>query len=247
MTVPGGNYRCLPAPYERACLIADYFKKHHIKGKILLLDENNDITIKEHGFHTAFKTLYRDYIDWQPNSLITHIDLDKREVETEFDTYRFDDASFYPHIRGGKFLETAGIAKDTVYNRLEGDIDVMRYEVHGHPDIYIAGDARPMGFSKSGNTAYSEGQYVARLIAARLNQKPVPAWQSPVTLCISAVSIYPERGIFIHSEYAYDPKKKHFYFATPVSSEVWQGKTGLENGENVYGWAQALYTDMFGV
>ncbi len=26
-TVPGGNYRCLPAPYERACMVAAYFKK----------------------------------------------------------------------------------------------------------------------------------------------------------------------------------------------------------------------------
>ncbi len=246
MTVPGGNYRCLPAPYERACLIADYFKKHNIKGKILLLDENNDITIKEHGFHTAFNELYKGYINWVPNSVIEHIDLDKKVVETEFDTFTFDDASFYPHVRGGKLLELAGIAKDTVYNRLEADIDVMSYQVHGYPNIYVAGDARPMGFSKSGNTAYSEGQHVAALIAARLNHAPTPPWQSPVTLCISAVSIYPERGIFIHSEYAYDKKKKSFHFATPVSSEEWRGKVGLENGKNVYGWARSMYLDMFG-
>ncbi|MEJ2468718.1 MAG: FAD/NAD(P)-binding oxidoreductase, partial [Campylobacterales bacterium] len=41
MTVPAGNYRCLPAPYERACLIADYFKHNTINGKVLLLDENH--------------------------------------------------------------------------------------------------------------------------------------------------------------------------------------------------------------
>ena len=37
-TVRVGNYRCLPAPYERACLMGDYYKKNKIKGKVVLLD-----------------------------------------------------------------------------------------------------------------------------------------------------------------------------------------------------------------
>ncbi len=245
MTVPGGNYRCLPAPYERACLIADYFKHNGIRGKVLLLDENNDITIKEHGFHTAFEELYADYIQWEPNARIESIDLDRKVVTTEFDTFHFDDASFYPHVRGGKLLEVCGVAKDTVYNRLEGDIDPITYEVHGHPDIYVSGDARPMGFSKSGNTSNTEAQYVAKLIAAKIHKRKIP-WQSPVTLCISAVSAFPERGIFIHSEYAFDFHTKRFHFATPVTDEVWQGREGLDNAKNIYGWAKACYIDMFG-
>ena len=60
--VPSGNYRCLPAPYERACMIASYFKKNKIKGKVLVLDANPDITIKKDGFHAAFNELYKDII-----------------------------------------------------------------------------------------------------------------------------------------------------------------------------------------
>jgi len=246
ITVPSGNYRCLPAPYERACLIADFFKHNNIKAKVLVLDENNDITIKEHGFHTAFEKLYKDIVQWEPNAKIEEIDLDKKVVTTEFDEFHFDDAIFYPHVRGAKILEIMGVAKDSVYNRLEGDIDPITYEVVGHPNIYISGDARPMGFSKSGNTSFSEGQYVAKLIASKINKSGKIKWVSPVTLCISAVSAFPERGIFIHSEYAYDKKTKRFGFATPVTDEIWQGEEGRNNAKNVYGWAKALYTDMFG-
>jgi len=246
MTVPGGNYRCLPAPYERACLIADYFKTHNIKGKVLLLDENNDITIKAHGFHTAFNELYKDYIVYEPNAIIEGIDLDKKEVRTEFGEFAFDDASFYPHVRGGQLLEACGVAKDTVYNRLEGDVDLMTYQVKGHPNIYVTGDARPMGFSKSGNTSLSEGQNVARMLAARINKQAPLKWISPVTLCISAVSAYPERGIFIHSEYAFNKKDGQFEFATPVTDEHWKGQEGLDNAQNIYGWARSCYIDMFG-
>ena len=62
LTVPTGNYRCLPAPYERACLIGDYFKKNKIKGKIVLLDPGEKpFAPKAPGFLAAFSELYKDY------------------------------------------------------------------------------------------------------------------------------------------------------------------------------------------
>ncbi len=246
MTVPTGNYRCLPAPYERACLVAGFFKSKDLDAKVILLDENNDITIKEHGFHTAFEELYGDYLEYYPNSKIENIDLDEKVVETEFEEFTFDDASFYPHVRGAKILETVGIAKDTVFNRLEGDIDGLTYEVIGEKDIFISGDARPMGFSKSGNTSNTEGAYVAALIANKIKNGSKIAWQSPTTLCFSAVSMSPERAIFVNSQYAYDKEKKTFGFATPKMSEVWKGDEGLSNAKAQHAWADALYFDMFG-
>jgi NADH dehydrogenase FAD-containing subunit len=245
-TVPAGNYRCLPAPYERACMVADYFKTNKIDAKVLILDENNDITIKEHGFHTAMEELYDGYLEYHPNAKIESIDLEEKLVETEFEEFKFEDAAFYPHVRGGKILELAGIAKDTVYNKMEGDINPITYEVYGEKNIFVSGDARPMGFSKSGNTSNTEGQYVAKIIANRINNKPAIKWISPVTICFSAVSINPERAIYIHSEYAYNKKTKEFSFATPLTSEIWKGKEGLDNAKGLYDWARSMYIDMFG-
>jgi hypothetical protein len=245
-TVPAGNYRCLPAPYERACMVADYFKSKGIQAKVILLDENNDITIKEHGFHTAMEELYGEYLEYVPNAVIEEIDLKNKRVITEFDAFSFEDASFYPHVRGGKLLEKLGFAKDTIYNKMEADIDPFSYEVRGQEDIFVSGDARPMGFSKSGNTANTEAKYVAHLIARKINKQPKIAWQSPVTVCISLVSIYPERGIFIHSEYAYNKKSGQFEFATPVTDEIWKAEHGEKNAASAYDWAEAMYVDMFG-
>jgi len=245
MTVPAGNYRCMPAPYERACIVADYFKSKKLDAKIVLLDENNDITTKEEGFHTAFDQLYKGYIEYHPNSKIEHLDLDEKIVETEWNEFIFDDASFYPHVRGAKILETVGIAKDSVFNKLEGNIDGITYEVNGDKDIYITGDARPMGFSKSGNTANTEGIYVAQLIANKIANKPAIKWQSPTTLCFSAVAINPERAIVVNSQYAYDKKTKRFRFDTPKTSEVWKGKQGLVNAKAQHDWADAMFRIMF--
>lgn len=245
MTVPFGNYRCLPAPYERACLVADYFKSKNIKAKVILLDENNDITIKEHGFHTAFEELYSDYLEYHPNSKIENIDLDGKFIETEFGEFSFDDASFYPRVRGAKILEKVGIAKDTVFNRLEGNINGLNYQAIDEENIFISGDARPMGFSKSGNTASTEGLYVAKLVVNKIYNGSPLAWESPTTLCFSAVSAHPEQAIFVNSQYAYNKKSKSFGFATPKTSEVWKGNEGLENAKAQHDWADAMYRYMF--
>ncbi len=243
LTVPSGNYRCLPAPYERACVIADYFKQKKLKAKVILLDENNTITIKKQGFQSAFDTLYKDYIEYMPNTTINNIDLDNKIVETGFDEISFEDAAFYPHVRGAKILENVGIAKDAK-NKLEGDINPLTYEVNGEKNIFITGDSRPMGFSKSGNTSNTEGHFVAKLIAQRINKTKIVKWESPTTTCFSAISIAPEKAIYIYTQYAYNKKDATFSFAETISSEDWH-KNGTVNANSVYDWATALYNDMF--
>ncbi|WP_345987659.1 FAD/NAD(P)-binding oxidoreductase [Sulfurimonas sp. HSL1-2] len=246
LTVPGGNYRCLPAPYERACLIADYFKKEGIEGKVVLIDENEDVTIKAEGFHSAFEKLYKDYIEYIPGTKITAFDLDKKEITTEYDdVIPFADAAFYPHVRGGKILEVAGVAKDSIFNKMEADINVLTYEVNGHPEIYCAGDVRPMGFSKSGNTANTEGVYIAKRIAAKINGGGETPWESPLTICYSAVSSDPVLAISINAAYAYDAKAKRFAFANVYANETWDGRVGINNGRGLMEWAKGMYRDMF--
>lgn len=242
LTVPAGNYRCLPAPYERACVIADYFKQKKLNAKVILLDANNAITIKEKGFQSAFEELYADYIEYVPNGVITKIDLEGKVVYTEFDEYEFEDAAFYPQVRGAKILEKVGLAKDAK-NKLEAHINELTYEAVGAKNVYITGDSRPMGFSKSGNTSNTEGKYVASHIAQKINKTAKIKWQSPVTTCFSAVSIEPEKAIYIYTEYSYD-KDIVFSFANTFSSEDWE-KEGVQNAESIYDWANALYTDMF--
>jgi len=255
LTVPGGNYRCLPAPYERACLIADFFKQKKLKAKVIILDENNAVTIKKKGFMSAFKDLYADYIEYVPNAALTHIDLDKKIVTTEMDEYTFADAAFYPRVRGAKIIETMGFAKDAK-DMMEGHINPLTYEVIGEKNIFIAGDSRPMGFSKSGNTSNTEGKYVGKIVSHRINNQDVPLWESPITLCFSAVSIKPEKAIYIYTKYSFDKKDKNiknikfidwkkFSFSETISNEDWK-KSGALNADSIYAWADALYFDMFG-
>lgn len=247
-TVPGGNYRCLPGPYERSCLIADYMKRNKIKGKVVILDENPNITIKADGFHSAFEKLYGDYIQYMPSTTITSIDPHKQKIVTELgEEIDFADAALYSRVRGNKLLEIAGVAKDSVFNKGEANIDPFTYQVIGDKNVFCTGDARPMGFSKSGNTANTEGKIVAAnivkyLAGTELSQK---TWTSPLTVCYSAVNGDPLRAISVHAEYAYDESKKSFGFANAGTMEKWDGADGLAGGKGLIEWGKGLYRDFF--
>jgi len=242
LTVPNGNYRCLAAPYERACLIADYFQKHKIKGKVVLVDENNDITIKEKGFHSAFNELYKDQIEYISGSKIVSIDLDKKIVETEFDEISFDDAAIYPNVRAPKLLEDLGLTTQTPYNRIEANLDVYTYRFKGHENIFGCGDIRPMGFSKSGNTAYTEGAILAKMIAEDMAHKKMK-WETPTTFCVSIVSTQPDREITLVSDYKYGPHGET-EFNSSITDEDWK-HNGVGKGKAQFAWATSMYNNMF--
>ena len=115
--------------------------------------------------------------------------------------------------------ERLGLA-DPQSPQKEAKIDPLKYNVIDDPRVYVAGDAWPMPFSKSGNTANSEGKYVAKVIAARARGKEIE-WESPHTICYSAVSAKPLQAISVDAVYKYDPKAQSFAFDKVKLFEKW--------------------------
>ena len=59
ISIPEAPYRCPPGPYERACQVASYLKQHNPKGKVLVLDANQDIVSKAGLFKKAWAELMK--------------------------------------------------------------------------------------------------------------------------------------------------------------------------------------------
>ncbi|HEX8980751.1 MAG TPA: FAD-dependent oxidoreductase [Parasulfuritortus sp.] len=242
-TVPGGNYRCLPGPYERACLIASVIKKNKLKAKVLVLDANPEITIKAKGFHAAFNELYKDIIEWKPNSAVTGVDPDKRTISTEFDSYTFDDAAIYPNVRASTLIEQLGLmAPPTKSSQKEANVDTRYYNIIGDPHVYVTGDSRPHPYSKSANTSNTEAHYVAKVLAARAQGKEI-AWVSPETICYSMVNANPMEAISVDARYDYSPEKDAItgFSKDTRTFEDRDTAKGLATLE----WARGIYRDMF--
>lgn len=242
-TVPGGNYRCLPAPYERACLIASLIKKNKLKGKVVLLDANPDVTIKAKGFHAAFDELYKGILEYKPNSAVKGVDVAKRTIETDFDSIQFTDAAIYPNVRASTLIEQLGLlAPATKSNQKEADIDTRFYNIVGDTSVYVTGDSRPHPYSKSANTSNTEAHYVAKVLAARAQGKEI-SWVTPETICYSVVNAFPMEAISVKAHYVYDAGKDAITGFSP-DTKTFEDRDAAK-GQATLEWAKGLYRDMF--
>ena len=239
LTIPSGNYRCMAAPYERSCMAAAILKKRRIKAKILVLDMNPGIRIKADGFKKAYEEFYSDSIQYEASTEINGVNVPSKEIETDFDSYAFDDAIIYPPIRASRLIEKLGL-NDPQSPQKEGHIDPFKYHHVDDEHIFIIGDARSQPFSKSGNTATTEAKYVAEVISAHAKGKEI-AWRSPQTMCFSGVKIDPLEAMSINAFYKYNHQEKSFAFDQVNMVENWDVSAGVQGLD----WARGMYHDMF--
>lgn len=254
LTVPSGNYRCLPAPYERACMIASVFKRKKLPAKVLLLDFNPRVKIKEEGFRAAFEELYKDYIEYITSVTIHTVDVPNKRIIGEFEDYDFDDAAIYPRVRGAKLIETLGLVS-VASPQKEARINIFRNNLVDDTAVYVIGDSRPMGFSKSGSTAQAEARFIAKVITQRHKGIEVE-WEAPYTSCYSMVNADPPEAIFFGSRYlpplvAYTPmdmERRVQAWIERGSAFAWRDQNmerTPEMGEAMMIWARSHIGDMF--
>src|SRR5205807_1251694 len=109
ISIPVAPYRCPPGPYERACLVAAYFKAAKPRSKILIVDGNPDVTSKPALFKKAWADLYKDIIEYRPNSTAIDIDAKTMTVKLEVDDVTGDVLNVVPPQRAGDIAVNAGL------------------------------------------------------------------------------------------------------------------------------------------
>ncbi|RBQ30462.1 hypothetical protein CRU92_11900 [Arcobacter sp. FW59] len=211
ITVPKGSYRCPPAPYERAAVIADYFKSKKLNAKVVIIDPREKPTTKAKGFLKAFDTLYKDYLEYIPNANIKKIDLDKKtiyfeknnlkEMETTNETLVFDDANIIPSNKASKLLKDSGLE---LTSDGFGRVKTPTFRSYNDDNIYLVGDVvGEYPFPKSAQMAHSCGIIVGEQIARRLNKEdPKEGSVYPQNVCYSLVS--QDTGIYVTHQAYFD-------------------------------------------
>ena len=101
ISIPKAPYRCPPGPYERACLVADYFKKSKPKSKVVILDANEDVMSKKGLFTKAWTDLYKGIIEYRNNSEVKDVEVGTNTAVLEFDKFKADVLNIIPPHRAG--------------------------------------------------------------------------------------------------------------------------------------------------
>ncbi|RME09208.1 MAG: NAD(P)/FAD-dependent oxidoreductase, partial [Aquificota bacterium] len=74
ITVPPPPFRCPPAPYERAALIASMIKRNKLKAHMYFIDANERPIINSEGFLSAYYDLYKDIATYITSAQVREVD-----------------------------------------------------------------------------------------------------------------------------------------------------------------------------
>ena len=195
IAAPPTPYRCPPAPYERASLIAHVLKARNPSAKIMLLDSKDSFS-QSAQFRQAWASLYPGLIEWvglSDGGQVTEVDAGAGTVSTDFDTFKPDIANIIPPQRA------AGIAASVADRTGWCPVDLDSFESRLHPAIHVIGDAAYAGqVGKSAFAAATQAQLVAGVVARALGG-PVAAPAELASTCVSLAA--PDWGFRIANGY----------------------------------------------
>ncbi len=186
LSIPLAPYRCPPGPYERASMVAAYFKQAKPRSKVLVLDANPDVTSKPGLFKAAWKDLYSGVLEYRGNAKAVGIDAASMTVKLEVEDVRGDVLNVVPPHRAGDIAMKSGLI--TTNNRW-CDVDWRSMESKAAPGVHVLGDATlsAPGMPKSASMANNHAKIAAAAIVEHLNGRaPVPL--QIINTCYSFVS-----------------------------------------------------------
>ena len=239
ITIPQIPYRCPPGPYERACQVAVYFKKHKPRSKIIILDANEEVTSKPHLFKKAWQTYFSDIIEYRNNHQLLDIDSKDRVLKFEIqDDLSADVINLIPPMQAGRVASKAGLANA---NARWCEVNFLTFESVIMPHVHVIGDAIQTAalMPKSAHMANQHAKVCAAAIVNLLEDKEPN--QHPIynNVCYSIMGEH--TAAHVSSVHRFNTEKQTML--------VVPGAGGLSSNDNALeyqyalNWAQNIWTD----
>lgn len=242
IVVPEAPYRCPPGPYERASMVAAYFKRAKPRSKVLILDANQDVTSKGPLFKKAWTELYPGMVEFRGQHKAVAVDAKTNTVK--FDVQEDVKASVLnvlPPMRAGRIAVDTGLANS---NGRWCNVNYQTFESTAAPDIHVLGDSIQIAplMPKSGHMANSHAKVAAAAVVAQLaglDVNPVPMLTNT---CYSFVG--DKEVIHVASVHRYEAAEKTFK-TVAGSGGVSAARSELE-ASYALGWARNIWRDALG-
>jgi len=237
LSIPLAPYRCPPGPYERASMVAAYFKQAKPRSKVLVLDANPDITSKAGLFKRAWSDLYPGIIEYRGNSRAVGVDGKNKSVKLELDDVKGDVLNVVPPHRAGDIAAKAGLI--TTNNRW-CDVDWRTMESKAVKGVHVIGDATlsAPAMPKSASMANNHAKIAAAAIVDSLNGR-TPEPVKILNTCYSFVS--QKEAIRVSSVHQWEPGQGTL---VAVKGSVGVSAARSEAEANyAWSWARTIWAD----
>ncbi len=242
ISIPLAPYRCPPAPYERACLIAHWLQRARPASRVLILDANDDVISKGALFKRVWAQRYPNHIEYRPQYNAVDIAAAGRVLKFDVqDDIEADVVNLIPPQRAGAIAVGAGLA---TANGRWCEVDFLTFESTVAPGVHVIGDAiqtAPL-MPKSGHMANQHGKVAAAAVVAMLaGRAPDP---SPLyaNTCYSFTA--PDEAMHVATVHRYDATERTMV-TVPGAGGLSDAPSAAE-GRLAQGWSRAIWSDMLG-
>ena len=241
LVAPPDPFRCPPGPYERASLIAYYFKQYKPRAKILILDAKDSFFAQD-VFEDGWNRHYPGMIEWLPGQFtggIKAVDVKGRLIKTAGDTFKADVANVIPAQEAGRLAQQARLVDQSGWC----PIDPITFESKLQPGIHVIGDAAKAGnMAKSAFASNSQAKVCAFAILAALtgSERFAPHLFNTCYTLLAA-----DDAVTSAISYNADPEtiKVNDFFLSKVGDNA---ETRREAVREADGWYAAFTHDIFG-
>ncbi len=241
ITIPEAPYRCPPGPYERASVVAGYFKAAKPRSKVLILDANADVTSKGPLFKKVWAEQYKGMVEYRGQHKATAVDAQAGVIKFDVqDDVKANVLNVLPSMRAGAIAVQTGL-NNMANNRWCG-VNYQTFESTAAKDVFVLGDSIQIApaMPKSGHMANSHGKVAAAAIVAQLAGWEVNPAPMLTNTCYSFVDN--KNVIHVASVHEYVSAEKTFK-TVAGSGGVSLGPTELE-GIYALNWASNIWADM---
>ena len=241
ITIPEAPYRCPPGPYERASVIAGYFKAAKPRSKVLILDANPDVTSKGPLFKKVWAEQYNGMVEYRSQHKAIAVDAKAGVIKFDVqDDVKANVLNVLPAMRAGAIAVQTGL-NNQANNRWCG-VNFLTFESTAAKDVHVLGDSIQVApaMPKSGHMANNHGKVAAAAIVAQLSGWDVNPTPMLTNTCYSFVDN--KNVVHVASVHEYVAAEKTFK-AVAGSGGVGTGPTELE-GVYALNWASNIWADI---
>lgn len=262
ITVPAGKYRCPPAPFERASMIANYMKNEGIDGKVIILNETAEIS-KGAAYKETWADINAGVVEHQSWCVIKDVDFDKKEityVQTTFKdkddldgtkttkTIKYSVFNLIPHNMSSPVVEMSGVetTKDS-FKKVK--MNGISFQTATDPNVFAVGDVVGHSVPPSGQTAIWSGKECAKEIAAKLSGKTYSVASTlpykGANVCYSMVNGNPEEAIVVNHEFVVQGPVIFGKGSVPKGDEANNKYRSTGLGKACRDWYKGAMRDLF--
>lgn len=237
ITLPPAPYRCPPAPFERAIIIAHAIKTRGLKAHLTVIAPGAPWP----AYQRVFNDEFRGQVTYLPNTPIRQLDPYRRVLTTDIDELKFDEAIIMPPQQAASLCRENGLLAPKMPFVT---VNPKNFNIFDDERVFVIGDS--VGavsslfghFPKTGELASDMGRIAAAEIISRMSGKEAPL-MLPESTCFAYLSLQPAQFTRIESRYRWRGDGE-------LVQSITQKRESNPRGEDD-AWVDAMHARLFGV